>query len=95
MEWVVTVFVGLLATVGIGGIIGGAAATAPSVRRRSFTVGSVAMTVAGVALMLSSIAGLKDTNALLGGFMMMIFGTGVSLPTLKGRSSGGDDEVVR
>jgi hypothetical protein len=59
----------------------------PALRRRSFRVGSVAMTIAGVVLMVASLAGLAATDQIFGGLMMVLFGTGVSLPAFKGAAA--------
>jgi hypothetical protein len=79
----VTITVGLLAALGLAGILVGAALRQPGPRRRSFRVGSVAMTIAGVLLMLASLVGLAGTDQLFGGLMMALFGTGASLPAVK------------
>lgn len=70
----------LLAAVGLMGIIGGASFAGRPVGPRVFRIGSMAMTAAGIIVLVSSLADLLSADQLFGGVMMIIFGTAVSLP---------------
>lgn len=83
LEGSVTVVSGILATVGLGGIMSAAALKGPLARQLSLRIGSVAMTAAGLLQIVASLSGYGAPDAAFGGFMMMLFGTGVSLPIIR------------
>lgn len=76
----VTVAIALLAAIGLVGTLVGAAMSNASWRRGSFRLGRVAMTGAGVLSLVAGLAGLAPVEQMLGGLMMVLFGTGASLP---------------
>jgi len=79
----ITITVGLLAAIGLVGIFGGAVRARQSGGKRSFRIGSIAMTLAGLVLMLASITGVVEGDKIFGGLMMLIFGTSVALPSAR------------
>ncbi len=81
----VSLVIGVLALIGLVGIIGGASMRGKSVKgaasgQRIFRVGAVAMTIAGLVGILAGLFGVVGTDQVFGGLMMLIFGTAVSLP---------------
>ena len=76
----ITVLAGVLALLGLVGIFGGAWATRAPQRHRMFRAGSMAMGTAGLVLLVGGLIGAADTGQLLGGVMLLIFGTAISLP---------------
>jgi hypothetical protein len=76
----VTITIGLFAAIGLAGMLLGAAFVTVPWRHRSFRLGNVAMTGAGALSMVAGLAGLAPVEQVLGGLMMVLFGTGASLP---------------
>lgn len=76
----VTIAIGLLAAIGLAGMLVGAAMGTAPWRHGSFRLGRVAMTGAGVLSLVAGLAGLAPVEQVLGGLMMVLFGTGASLP---------------
>ena len=79
LSYVITLLAGLLAAVGLFGVLGGAAMPAGAGRLRVFRVGAVALTLAGLVECAGSIAGAAGTDALVIGILLLVFGTGVSI----------------
>ncbi len=76
----VTILAGVLALIGLIGIFGGAWAKRLPQRHRIFRAGSVAMGSAGLVLLVAGLLGHAETGQMLGGLMLLIFGTAISLP---------------
>lgn len=85
----VTIMAGVLAAIGIGGMLTGAASRREPFRQRSFRVGCVAMGLGGLVLLLAGLAGYGDSGQIFGGLMLLIFGTAVSLPARAGAAAAG------
>jgi hypothetical protein len=80
LAFLVSLAAGMLAAIGLVGIIGGASSRRTAAGRRWFRIGSIAMTIAGLAAMVAGLGGIGGVDQLFGGLMMTIFGTAVSLP---------------
>ncbi len=85
----VTLVSGLLALIGLVGIISGASMRGRMAKggvgraasgQRVFRTGAAAMTMAGLVGILAGVFGIVGTDQIFGGLMMLIFGTAVSLP---------------
>lgn len=85
MALFLTVAAGLLAAIGLGAVLIGASlrrgANGGSDRGRGmFRVGTVALTLAGLVLLLGSMIGIDTPSGMFAGLMLVLFGTTVSLP---------------
>ena len=80
VDVVITIAAGILAAVGLGGILVGAAYAGAPKRFAIFRAGSGSMAAAGIVLLLAGITGHADFGQMSGGLMLLIFGTAVSLP---------------
>ena len=78
LSYLITLLGGLLAAVGLLGVLGGAAMPAGAGRLRVFRVGAVALTLAGLVELAGSLAGVGGSDSLVIGMMLRVFGTGVS-----------------
>ena len=87
MQLSITIIAGMLALIGLVGILAGAAGQRSLLRARIFRTGSVAMGSAGLVLLLGGLLGAADTGQIFGGLMLLIFGTAVSLPATKGAAT--------
>lgn len=79
MTWFATLAAGVLACVGLGGILTAVALKDPCRRKRSFRLGTYGLTLGGLVLMLGSIAGWLGSSEMFGGLLMVVFGTGSAL----------------
>ncbi len=75
----ITVAAGVLATIGLGGILLAAAAKDPDRRDRRFKVGLSALCLGGLVLLVGSVAGWSGADAMFGGLMMVLFGADAKL----------------
>ncbi len=91
----ITVAAGILATIGLGGILLAAAASKdPDLSGRCFKVGLHALCLGGLVLLVGSVAGWAGANAMFGGLMMVLFGTDAKLlPANKSRTAVSHDPV--
>ena len=80
VQFSITLLAGILSLTGLIGIVAGAAGQRTTLRKRAFRVGSVAMGMAGLVLLLGGLFGVADTGQMFGGVMLLIFGTAVGLP---------------
>ena len=80
IDALITLAAGILAMVGLFGILLAAAAPRLPARQRVFRTGSVAMGLAGVVLLLGGLMGHADMGQMVGGFMLIVFGTAIGLP---------------
>ena len=80
----ISIIAGVLAAIGLAGIMVGASGQRTPWRARTFRTGSIAMGSAGLVLLLGGLLGVADTGQIFGGLMLLIFGTAVSLPATKG-----------
>jgi len=76
----ITVSAATLAAIGLAGLLLSAGMTNGDRRRQALRVGTRAMGLSGLTLMLGGLVGWADTNALFGGLIMVVFASGVSLP---------------
>ena len=79
----ISILAGVLAAIGLAGIMVGASGQRTSLRARTFRAGSIAMGSAGLVLLFGGLLGVADTGQIFGGLMLLIFGTAVSLPATK------------
>jgi hypothetical protein len=70
----ITVAAGILATIGLGGILLAAAAKDPERSGRCFKVGMNALCLGGLVLLVGSVAGWSGADAMFGGLLMVLFG---------------------
>ncbi len=75
----ITVAAGILATVGLGGILLGAAAKDPDRSGRCAKVGLHALCLGGLVLLVGSVAGWSGADAMFCGLMMVLFGADAKL----------------
>lgn len=80
LSMIITVAAGLFSAIGLGGVLIGASFANRAGGRRSFLIGSAALTLAGLVMLLAGLTGIGGTSELFGGFMLLIFGTTVTLP---------------
>jgi hypothetical protein len=84
----ITVAAGILATIGLGGILLAAASTDPDRGDRRFKVGLHALCLGGLVLLVGSVAGWAGAKAMFGGLMMVLFGADTKLvPANKTRTA--------
>ncbi len=91
----VTLVAGTMGCVGLTAGFVSAVTQRPERRRRAFRGACWSFTSGGLILMLGGLAGLADQNAFFGGFMMMLFGCGASLPADRAPGSGPTREPSR
>lgn len=94
-HWLITVFAGCLAAIGLVGTMFGAMVNASSVLRQCFTTGRWCLCLAGLLLMLGSLVGILETSELFNGLLMVLFGSGASLEPSKRTQCGSGDAVSR
>jgi hypothetical protein len=80
MNGFVTLAAGVLASVGMGGLVMAAASKDAGRRTRSLRVGAGGLTVAGLVVMVGGVAGWIAPSEVYGGILMVLFGTGLRLP---------------
>ena len=80
MMFAISLTTGFLALIGLCGILMGATLTSLQARHRIFRIGTVAMTAAGLIMLLGGLIGFADAGMIFGGLMLVIFGTATSLP---------------
>ncbi len=79
MAWFAALATGVLASIGIGGIIMAVVFRDAGRRQLSFRVGAIGLTLGGLVLMLGAVAGGLESKAVFGGLLMVLFGTGSNL----------------
>lgn len=80
LAMIMTVTAGVFAAVGLGGVLIGASHAHSAGGKRSFLIGSMALALAGLVMLVSGMTGLGGSSELFGGLMLLIFGTAITLP---------------
>lgn len=81
-SYFITLFAGISAAIGAGGVLMGAVSQDDQRRLRLHRIGTCGLTLCGAVLMLGAIVGWQGTDAMVWGLLLIVFGTGTQLAPL-------------